>query len=347
MPFEIIHNNITQMQTDAIVNAANEKLRAGGGVCGAIFRAAGAQELQAACDAIGGCAAGQAVITPGFGLAVGYIIHVVGPVWRGGGQGEEALLRACYRNALTLARENGLASVAFPLISAGSYGYPVQEALRVAVSEIRAFLQEHEMEVYLVLLDPQVFSLSQDRYASIHSYISRHYVRPAAAKARAMPKPAMPAFAEVECYSDNIGTLPSEEEMEAPALDFLQRRLADVVEQLDETFSQMLLRLIDEKGYTDTEVYKRANIDRKLFSKIRSNAEYKPSKHTAVALAVALRLNLDETKDLLLRAGYALSRSSKGDVIVEYFLSEEIWDIYEINEALFAFGQALLGGAVK
>lgn len=356
MPFEIVRNDITKMHTDAIVNAANEKLIAGGGVCGAIFNAAGAEELQKACDDIGGCKTGQAVITPGFGLPARYIIHAVGPVWHGGAQGEDALLRSCYRNALELAKEHGLTSIAFPLISSGIFGYPKEDALQVAVSEIKSFLYDNEMDVYLVVFDKQAFDISQNRYNSIQSYISEHYVEMFAARSRPY-RETEAVFEDDDNYSDILATISAREEMETAfmlplqpmpeVLDERRKSLADAVSQLEESFSQMLLRLIDEKGFADTEVYKRANIDRKLFSKIRSNVEYKPSKQTAVALAVALRLSLDETKDLLMRAGYALSRSSKPDVIVEYFLEQGNWDIYEINEALFAFDQMLLGGTGK
>ncbi len=356
MPFEIVRNDITRMRTDAIVNAANEALQMGSGVCGAIFRAAGAQQLQEACNAIGGCKTGQSVLTGGFALPARCIIHTVGPVWHGGAQHEEALLRACYRSALALAKETGCSSIAFPLISSGVYGYPKDAALQVAVSEIKAFLLEDDsdMDVRLVVFDRQAFDLGQSRFAAVKSYVSAHYVEERMSaevqRYRGESVPVCAAPSPLPCDNSYRDTLTGMELYEA-APPFLrqpaQHGLAERLNRLDETFSEMLLRLIDEKACTDVEIYKRANIDRKLFSKIRSNKEYKPSKQTALALAVSLRLSLDETKDLLLRAGFALSHSNRFDVIVEYHLSEGIWDIYEINAALFAFGQMLLGGAAK
>ncbi len=151
MPFFKVQNDITKMETDAIVNAANRRLRVGGGVCGAIFRAAGVEKLQAACNGLGPIETGQAVITDGFHLPAKYIIHTAGPIYQGGNHGEEALLRACYMNSLQLAKEHGCKSIAFPLISSGIYGYPKEEALRVAEEAIGDFLTSNEMDVYLVL----------------------------------------------------------------------------------------------------------------------------------------------------------------------------------------------------
>ena len=176
MPFSIIRNDITKVETDAIVNAANTGLHQGGGVCGAIFHGAGEEEMRSACAAIGGCPTGEAVITPGFRLPARYVIHTAGPVWRGGGQGEETLLRSCYRNSLKLAAEYGLESVAFPLISAGIYGYPQKEALAVAVSEIRAWLSEHEMTVLLVVFDRKAVQIGSDLTGKVQRYIDDHYV---------------------------------------------------------------------------------------------------------------------------------------------------------------------------
>lgn len=156
MLLEIIQDDITKIKADAIVNAANSGLQMGGGVCGAIFRAAGAEDLQKACDEIGECPVGEAVFTDSFQLSSQYIIHTVGPAWRDGTHGEEDLLRACYRNSLELAISLNCSSIAFPLISAGIYGYPKEQALQLAVSEIEKFLKEYRMKIYLVLFDEKL-----------------------------------------------------------------------------------------------------------------------------------------------------------------------------------------------
>ncbi|HHZ01689.1 MAG TPA: macro domain-containing protein [Tissierellia bacterium] len=331
MPLQIIRNDITKMEVDAIVNAANNRLKMGGGVCGAIFRAAGPEELQAECDSIGKCDTGEAVITKGYNLPAKYIIHTVGPVWEGGHKGEEKLLRNCYLNSLKLAQDNNIESIAFPLISSGIFGYPKDQAFRVAVTAIQDFLLENEMMVYLIVFDKEAVELGEKLFLSIEKYIDDHYVE--------------------ERHEDRTERFVKEqqlaakylsEEILAPA-EKISLDLKDAVEQLDETFSEMLLRLIDEKGKTDVETYKKANIDRKLFSKIRLDKFYRPRKSTALALAISLELSLEETKELLRKAGYALSHSNKFDIIVEYFIKEGIYDIYEINEALFAFDQNLLG----
>lgn len=339
MPFEIVRNDITKMSVDAIVNAANSALAPGGGVCGAIFAAAGYDQLDMACRAIGHCDVGQAVITDGFHLPAKYVIHAVGPIWRGGGQNEAALLKSCYISSLQLAEENGCQSIAFPLISSGIYGYPKAEALKIAVSAIGEFLLEHEMQVFLAIFDRNAMLLSEKLYSNLQSYIDDHYVDAHHFDRRFQTESV--SYARQLTEQDAMAA-PMAASMPAPEAKPKKRSLKDLLGHLDESFSRMLLRLIDEKGMTDVEVYKRANIDRKLFSKIRKDG-YNPSKQTAIALAIALRLNLDETKDLLGKAGYSLSHSSKFDVIIEYFIEEGVYDIYEINEALFAFDQRLLG----
>ena len=339
MPFEIVRNDITKMSVDAIVNAANSALAPGGGVRGAIFAAAGYDQLDRACRAIGHCDVGQAVITDGFHLPAKYVIHAVGPIWRGGGQNEAALLRSCYISSLKLAEKNGCQSIAFPLISSGIYGYPKAEALKIAVSAIAEFLLEHEMQVYLAIFDRNAMLLSEKLHSNLKSYIDDHYVDAHLFERRLQMESI--SYARQLSEQDAMAA-PMAASMPAPEAKPKKRSLKDLLGHLDESFSRMLLRLIDEKGMTDVEVYKRANIDRKLFSKIRKDG-YNPSKQTAIALAIALRLNLDETKDLLGKAGYSLSHSSKFDVIIEYFIEEGVYDIYEINEALFSFDQRLLG----
>ena len=330
MPFTIVRQDITKMKVDAIVNAANTGLQMGGGVCGAIFKAAGAAQLQAVCAKLAPIKTGEAVITPGFNLPAKYVIHAAGPVYREWNKEQnEQLLRAAYMNSLKIAVENKCESIAFPLISSGIYGYPKDEALKVAVSAIKDFLKNHDIDVTLVVFDKSTFVISRELLGAVESYIDDHYVDIHKIKRRELLDVERQAILE----ADEIISKYSEP---AP--------LGDLIGNLDESFSQMLLRLIDAKGMTDVEVYKRANLDRRLFSKIRSKKGYMPSKRTAIALAVALELSLDETVDFLKQAGYALSPAVKFDVIVEYFIATGKYDIFEINQVLFEYDQPLLGG---
>ncbi|MBM7608016.1 O-acetyl-ADP-ribose deacetylase (regulator of RNase III) [Lysinibacillus composti] len=333
MPFQIVRNDITKMKVDAIVNAANSALQMGGGVCGAIFRAAGPNDLQKACHQIGQCAVGEAVITDGFNLPAKYIIHTVGPIWKGGGHHEAEYLTSCYINSLKLAVLHGSQSIAFPLISSGIYGYPKKQALQIAISSISEFLLEHEMDVTMVVFDQDAVQLSEKLFDSIYQYIDDHYIEENVIHTNRNQ-------IEYDQVYSEMPILQSEPEFN---ISESKRSLEDVLMQLEETFSQRLLRLIDEKGKTDAETYKKANIDRRLFSKIRNNPEYTPLKKTVIAFAISLELNLDETIDLLRTAGYALSNSSKFDLIIQYFIEQKNYNIYEINEALFAFDQVLLG----
>lgn len=332
MPFRIIRNDITKLNTDAIVNAANEKLLAGGGVCGAIFAVAGAEKLQAECNKIGHCAVGNAVITKGFNLPAKYIIHTVGPIYGQNPKDEENQLYSCYMSSLNLAKSKKLSSIAFPLISSGIYGYPKAEALKIATRAIKEFLAKEEMDIYLVVYDKKSFEISGKLFEKVQSFIDETLIIPETNRQLNSyeMQMSMPLNLSEECAGRTAEKL------------LKKRSLNDLLNKDVETFSQMLLRLIDEKGMTDVEVYKRANIDRKLFSKIRGK-NYTPRKHTVIALAIALRLNLDEANDLLRRAGYAFSECNKFDVIIEYFIENEQYDIFEINETLFYFEQPLLG----
>lgn len=324
MPLQIVRNDITKMKCDAIVNAANSTLLGGGGVDGAIHKAAG-KGLLFECMKLGGCKTGEAKITGGYNLPCKYIIHTVGPVWKGGHSGEEKLLRSCYCESLLLAKKNDCESVAFPLISAGVYGYPKDKALQVAVDEISSFLFENDMTVYIVVFDQKSFNISQKLVSDIREYIDERYVEKHAAM-ESIRLTMMPPMA--------VSDTASKESLDS---------LDNALKQIDESFSQMLLRKIDEKGMTDSECYKKANVDRKLFSKISSDIHYKTSKNTAIAFAIALELDLDETKELLMKAGFALSHSNKFDIIIEYFIVNGNYNIFEINEVLFTFDQALLG----
>ena len=329
MPLEIVRNDITKMKVDAIVNAANETLLGGGGVDGCIHRAAGPELLQA-CRTLGGCRTGEAKLTGAYRLPCKYVIHTVGPVWNGGKYGEREQLASCYRSSLALAKKHGCETVAFPLISSGVFGYPKDQALRVAVDTISEFLAENDMTVYLVIFSRAAYAIGNKLFADIAAYIDDHYVDVHTDSRRERMRRM--SVLEGRALSAGAAAAP----MSADGLDSL-------LAHLDAGFSETLLKLIDRSGKKDSEIYKKANVDRKLFSKIRNNPDYKPSKPTAVAFAIALELSLPETRDLIARAGYALSASSKFDVIIEYFIRQKKYDIFEINEALFAFDQSLLG----
>lgn len=348
MPLQLIREDITRIRCDAIVNAANTTLLGGGGVDGAIHRAAGS-ELLAECRTLGGCRTGEAKLTGGYHLPCKYVIHTVGPVWQGGDCGEEALLRSCYRNALALAKEYGCESVAFPLISSGVYGYPKDKALQVAVEEIAAFLCQEEMLVYMVIYDKSAYQISKALFQDIRAFIDERYVEAHGGtryyrRADGVSAPLLrPTAPEEAAFAGEKTLCASASMQQAPACIEEAASLDDALQHIDESFSEMLLRKIDERGMTDAACYKKANIDRKLFSKIRSNRLYKPSKTTAIAFAIALELSLEETKELLMKAGYALSHSHKFDIIIEYFITKGNYNIFEINEALFAFDQNILG----
>ena len=337
MPLQIIRNDITKMSVDAIVNAANTSLLGGGGVDGCIHRAAG-PELLAECSTLHGCETGGAKITKGYRLPCKYVIHAVGPRWRDGKHREQELLESCYRISLNLAKENGCQSVAFPLISSGIYGYPKDQALKVAVDTISAFLLENEMMVYMVIFDRKAYQISGKLFADIEAYIDDRYVEEHTDR-RAEQRRRLEALAEESYFEAALAPMPPETICES----YSGQSLEEALGQMDESFSEMLLRKIDESGMTDAQCYKKANIDRKLFSKIRSDKFYKPSKPTVLAFALALELPLAQMQEMLGKAGFTLSHSSKFDIIVEYFVERGNYNVYEINEALFAFDQSLIG----
>lgn len=343
MPIQIIRNDITRVHADAIVNAANPALVPGGGVCGAIHRAAG-PGLAQECKALGGCMTGRAKITKGYDLPCRYVIHAVGPVWNGGWRGEEKLLASCYQESLALAVQYQCRSIAFPLISSGIYGYPKAQALKIAADTIRDFLlaMEEDLMVSIVIFDTESYHISEKLYAGVTAFIDDYYAgsrmerdrrsrirqememhrEACSAASDCAPNAAPQPFLSVQC---SVGSL------------------EQALQELDESFSQMVLRKIDEKEMTDPQCYKKANLDRKLFSKIRGDIHYQPSKRTALALAIALELSLPETEILLKKAGLALSHSSKFDVIIEYFIRTGNYNLFEINQTLFDFDQMLLG----
>lgn len=348
MPLQIVRNDITQMKVDAIVNAANESLLGGGGVDGSIHQAAG-PELLAECRTLHGCRPGEAKITGAYRLPCQYVIHTVGPRWHDGRSRERETLVSCYRSALSLAQEHGCESVAFPLISSGAFGYPRDQALRVAVDTIGEFLLHHDMTVYLVVFDRKSYQISSRLFSDIAACIDDQYVarQPYRRPNRGDDEPRIQYSLrdERDASEERIRNWLGEADG-APRTPWAVREplsLDDALKRLDESFSEMLLRKIRESGMTDAACYKKANIDRKLFSKIKNDKHYQPSKPTAIAFCLALELPMGEMRDLLSKAGYAMTHASKFDIIVEYFVRRGNYNVFEINEALFAFDQSLIG----
>ena len=337
MPFEIVRNDIVNMQVDAVVNTANPNPVIGAGVDSGIHKKAG-HELLVARQKIGCIDVGDAAITPGFDLDARYVIHTVGPVWKDGSHREEQILSSCYRNSLTLAKEHECESIAFPLIATGNYGFPKPLALQIAVREISTFLLENEMQVYLVVFGKEAFALSEKLFKSVSSYIDENYIR----------SKTLDEYGTESMYGSRLETRRIREQecsdmLVGAAIPSDSDDWGQMLKDLDAGFSETLLQLIDRTGKKASEIYKKANVDRKLFSKIRNNMDYRPSKTTALAFAFALELDVDETKDFISRAGFALSHSSKFDVIVEYFLVNRNYNVFELNEVLFAFDQPLIG----
>jgi len=356
MPFSIVRNSIANMSVDAIVNSANPRPVIGSGVDTVIHDKAGPQLLEAR-KAVGNIARGSSAITPAFNLDAKYVIHTVGPIWIDGEQEEVKTLSSCYESALKLACEHKCESIAFPLISSGNYGFPKGQALTTAINAISSFLMEHEMMVYLVVFDKKSYSLSEKLFKDVASYIDENLVRELDQishredtlrhRRRLLERRNIE---ETHQYSysikqETVDLCEEERARPSSAVEsaFSQRKLKDLIGNVGESFSEALIRMIDEKGYKDPDVYKRANISKQHFSKIKNNKNYQPKKTTALAFAVALRLNLDETKDLIGKAGYLLSSSSQFDLIVEYFIKNNNYDIFELNEVLFAFTDQILG----
>ena len=335
MPFEIVRNDITNMRVDAIVNSANPRPVVGLGTDSTIHEKAG-PELLTARQKLGRIEVGTAAITPAFRLPAKYVIHTVGPVWRGGLFGEARRLRDCYDASLALAVEHGCKSIAFPLISSGNYGFPKDKALQIAISAFSEFLTETEMQIYLAVFDRDSYQLSEKLFKNIASYIDQHYVD------------LHPVSRRVQRMREDREMLPCAMEtmaapMEAPVVASKAMSLEDMLKQADAGFTETLLKLIDKSGKKDSQIYKKANLSKQHFSKIRNNPDYKPTKPTAIALALALELNLEETRDLIGRAGYALTNSSKFDLIIRYFIEQRNYNVVEINLALYEFDQSLLG----
>ncbi len=348
MSFKIVRNDITKMNTQAIVNTANDQAVVGTGCDSAIYNAAGYDELLAyRRDKIGAVPEGKAFITPGFNLKAEYIIHAVSPMYINGDTSEEEKLRSCYKKSLKLALDYSIKSIAFPLISTGGFGYPKEEGLRIAVDEINAFLDSHDMEIYLVVFDDKTTALGEKIYPDLEEYIDQNYVD---------SKRSEEYGDEYDDGFDFLGSAQEDSESDivdtdggkiyaaaAPAVSVPfgeehESRLEERIKHLSDTFSQYLLYLIQDKNMENAEVYKRAIVDKKTFSKIKNNVNYHPQKLTALCLCVGAKLNLDESKDLLARAGYALSPCDMTDIIFSYFIENKIYDMIELDIQLEEHG---------
>ncbi len=343
MPFHIIRQDITKIACDAILNAANSSLLGGGGVDGCIHRAAGS-ELLRECASLNGCEVGEAKFTKGYLLPSKYVIHTVGPVWRGGGEGEEELLRSCYRNSFAIAEKLGCETLAMPLVSSGAFGYPKEDALRVAIECVREFLDRCDMTVYLTVFDRTSFEVSRNATDRVLEYIDDHYVDEYAMERRAFrnlsERSVFPTF--------DPKTVSASYSIKKPVLKRISRRISeseisDLLRHIDDPFSVTLLKLIDKKGMTDVECYKKANVSKQTWYKIINDKDYRPSKTTVFSFAIALSLSLDETSALLETVGFTISHSSRFDLVIEYFISEGVYDIFLINEMLFKFDLPCLG----
>lgn len=362
MPFEIVRNDITNMCVDAVVNTANPKPVIGYGVDTGMHQKAGPRLLEVR-QKIGSIRVGDAAITPGFELPAKYVIHAVGPVWQGGGCNEEKLLRSCYERSLKLAKRYRCRSIAFPLMSAGNHGFPKPLALQIAMETISEFLLKNEMQVYLVVFSRDAFRLSEKLFQGVSSFIDEHYILEANLKQYGLEDKCSvrdiqqqmvlreqmrrrQVIEEEFCAPAMAAEEPRPKAAKSPrpfSMRKAKRNLEEWLEETDAGFSETLLRLIDQTGKKDSEIYSKANISRQHFSKIRNNPAYKPTKATAIAFAIALELDLEQTRDLIGRAGYALTKSSKFDLIIMYFIQERNYNMFDINAVLFEFDQSLLG----
>lgn len=331
MPFKIVRNDLTKMQVDAIVNTANPEPRYSTGTDTAVYKAAGEKELLEERKKIGYMNEGEVAITPGFKLPAKYIIHAVSPRFYNGKSGEERKLRECYKKSLQLAAEYQCNSIAFPLIATGSLGYPKEEGMRIALDEINSFLMKQNMLVYLVVFDTAATKLGLNLYPDLEAYIDHNYV---------CEKHEEEYGNRSFCYVRSSAPqylVESDDEY----YDFLEQKetaLEERMNHMSDTFQEYLMYLIEAKKLTNAEVYKRAIVTKQLFSKIKLNPEYHPDKATAMRLCVGARLNIDETKDLLARAGYALSPCDKRDIIFSFFIENEVFDMIEIDIALEEHG---------
>lgn len=322
MSFKILRNNITKVPADAIVNTANPMPAVGRGTDTAVYEAAGWEKLLAARKEIGVIERGQSAWTPAFNLkkhGVKYIIHTIGVFYQDGNHGEKEILRSCYKTALKTAVELNCKSVAIPLLATGNYRFPKDLALQIAVDEISRFLLEHEVDVLLVVYDKESYKISEKLFDDVEDFLFDNldgYDLKAAGAVNLEPV----HYAEKEITPIDV--------------DAFIRSSKDKL-----NFQNNLLQLIADRKLDNVTVYKKACIDKKFFSKIISNKDYVPKKHTVMALGLALELPLEEYESFLASAGYAFMPSSKFDLIIKYCVMNQIYNLINVDVILDDHGE--------
>ena len=342
MPFKIIRDDITKVKADAIVNPANPEPVIGGGVESAIYEAAGKEKLLEARKELGRLQPGKVGVTEAFNLAAKYIVHVSGLYWKGGNSFEARCLKECYEKALKAALDKGCKSIAFPLLGTGTYGFPKDIGLDVAVSTFTEFLEEYEMDITLVVFGNDAVNVSGKLVDEVRSFVDDKYVKEALEteykedrniERYALPNERFHLLLKEETY-DVLDNACTKDTSSAKQPGSLEAALKNIYK---ESFEKHLQQLINKKGLRNSEVYAAANISKQYFSKLLKG-QVKPSKDKMLALAVGLRLNMDETADFLRIGGYALSPISQTDTVVEYFIRKQEYNVLKINIVLFDYG---------
>ncbi|MCR4896493.1 MAG: macro domain-containing protein [Lachnospiraceae bacterium] len=326
MPLQIVRNDITKVKADAIVNSANPDPIFGAGVDGAIYSAAGKAKLMMERKKIGPIMPGEVAVTPAFDLQAKYILHTVGPAWHDGNHGEYEILRSCYAKSLEKARELKCKSIAFPLIATGVYGFPKDAALEIALSQIQSFLLAHPMRVLLVVFDQAALQLSKNLTDSVREYVSEHYVNEVERGYRQRNYDAYRRRTEAVFL----------EEMQVPKLSS-KAGMDSLLSGVEKTFQEKLFEIIDARGLTGPQAYG-DYVSRQVFHKLQTNMDYRPDKYTTLAMCLALHLSLEETLDMMGRAGWTLSPSSKMDVIVKACIVNGEYNRHKIDILLNDYG---------
>lgn len=334
MPYEIVRNDITNMIVDAIVNTANPLPIVGAGVDHAIHSKAG-PELQKAREKIGKIAVGDAKITPAFLLDAKYVIHAVSPKWVDGNHYEERTLFSAYYNSLLLASKFSCSSIAFPLMATGTYRFPKELALEVALRAFQHFLTEHEMMIYLVIFDLDVLSISSRIFSNIQAYIDEEYVKTAKSTEYF-------TFSQLKDYQAKEKALLEHLQPESEPNSSFREKLSLFLDQRQESYYELFARLIDARGWNESRIYNKAGVSRQIISKIRNDPFYRMTKKNLMALTFCLELDLEQTEELLARGDYALNPSKRSDLIYMFFISHRFYNTAVLDDVLYEYGEQCL-----